>query len=273
MLGSGYDTSTGTFSSDGRVFQVEYAQKATDLGGTALAIKCVDGIVFAAENFPSSQLVVKNTQYKIIPISKTMAAVSAGLMADGRYIATYGQEIASGFMSNYSANATPKFVAERISLLLQQFTQFSSERPIGVSTIIGGLDDNGKPSIYTLDPSGSFFGYKGIAVGKGKATAKTEIEKLPLETLTCEQAVKAAVKILYALPHDEEKTFEVEVGWILLPGPAPGGAAAASSSVSTGVGASIPGGVKFEHIPLALLAQAEAEAKEALKEEEDDEED
>lgn len=255
MLGTGYDTSTGTFSSDGRIFQVEYAQKATDLGGTALAIKCVDGVVLAAENFPSSQLVVKNTQYKIIPVSKTIAAVSAGLIADGRYIATYGQDIASNFYNNFSAVATPKYVTEKISLLLQQFTHFSSERPIGVATIIAGLDDDSRPSIYALDPSGAFFGYRGIAIGKGKATAKTEIEKLPLGIITCEEAVKAAVKILYGLAHEEEKLFEVEVGWIKLP------AAAAAGGVAS---------VKFEHIPLTLLTQAETEAKAALDEGDDE---
>ncbi|KAJ1399833.1 nucleophile aminohydrolase [Ochromonadaceae sp. CCMP2298] len=45
--GSGYDNSCGTFSPDGRIFQVEYAQKAVENSGTAIGIKCSDGIVLA----------------------------------------------------------------------------------------------------------------------------------------------------------------------------------------------------------------------------------
>jgi 20S proteasome subunit alpha 7 len=47
--GSGYVFSCGTFSPDGRIFQVEYAQKAVENSGTAIGIKCNDGIVLAVE--------------------------------------------------------------------------------------------------------------------------------------------------------------------------------------------------------------------------------
>jgi 20S proteasome subunit alpha 7 len=90
--GAGYDSTTSTFSSDGRVFQIEYAHKATELGGTALAIKCVDGIVLACENFPASQLIIPNSQSKILPLTPSIAMVSAGLIADGRYVSNLGKE-------------------------------------------------------------------------------------------------------------------------------------------------------------------------------------
>ena len=47
--GAGYDFSAGVFSPDGRIFQVEYAAKAVENSGTAVGIKCVDGIVVAVE--------------------------------------------------------------------------------------------------------------------------------------------------------------------------------------------------------------------------------
>jgi 20S proteasome subunit alpha 7 len=90
--GAGYDSTTSTFSSDGRVFQIEYAHKATELGGTALAIKCVDGVVLACENFPASQLIIPNSQSKILPLTPAIAMVSAGLIADGRYVSNLGKE-------------------------------------------------------------------------------------------------------------------------------------------------------------------------------------
>ena len=46
--GSGYDLSASTFSPDGRIFQIEYANKAVEGAGTVLGIKCSDGVVLAA---------------------------------------------------------------------------------------------------------------------------------------------------------------------------------------------------------------------------------
>jgi len=38
-IGTGYDLSASQFSPDGRVFQIEYANKAVENSGTALAIR------------------------------------------------------------------------------------------------------------------------------------------------------------------------------------------------------------------------------------------
>ncbi|CEQ41229.1 SPOSA6832_02915 [Sporobolomyces salmonicolor] len=132
----------------------------------------------------------------------------------------------------------------------------------------------GKPALYMVEPSGTFWvrffpqarqggrrrpdaaadegatdeqqGYRGIAIGKGRQLAKTEIEKLPLDTLTAEEALVEAARIatsrpacplpLRALPqsgltlsappllvetsihtvHDDtkDKDFELEMTWI-----------------------------------------------------------
>ena len=47
--GAGYDYSAGVFSPDGRIFQIEYAAKAVENSGTAIGLKCQDGIVMAVE--------------------------------------------------------------------------------------------------------------------------------------------------------------------------------------------------------------------------------
>ena len=47
--GAGYDYSAGVFSPDGRIFQIEYAAKAVENSGTAIGLKCRDGIVLAVE--------------------------------------------------------------------------------------------------------------------------------------------------------------------------------------------------------------------------------
>jgi 20S proteasome subunit alpha 7 len=72
--------------------------------------------------------------------------------------------------------------------------------------------------LYSFKLNFFFFiqGYKCCATGKGKSFAKTELEKLDLPSLTCRQAVKEIVRILYQCHEDakDSKDFEVEVSWI-----------------------------------------------------------
>jgi 20S proteasome subunit alpha 7 len=58
--------------------------------------------------------------------------------------------------------------------------------------------------LYCVEPSGVFHGYWGCAAGKAKQAAVTEIEKLSMKTMTCDELVKQAAKIIYTV-HDEVK--------------------------------------------------------------------
>ena len=62
----------------------------------------------------------------------------------------------------------------------------------------------GKPELWTLDPSGAAFGYRGAAAGKAKNNARTEIEKIDFETLTVEEGLKHAARIIHSV-HDDVK--------------------------------------------------------------------
>lgn len=86
-------------------------------------------------------------------------------------------------------------LAERIALYVQAFTLYSSVRPFGTSTIVGGVDALRGPQLFVVEPSGVFWGYHGCAIGKGKQFAKTEIEKLDLASLSLEQAVEEVARM------------------------------------------------------------------------------
>jgi len=45
--GAGYDYSTTTYSPQGKIYQIDYAEKALENSGTCIGIRCSDGIVFA----------------------------------------------------------------------------------------------------------------------------------------------------------------------------------------------------------------------------------
>ena len=56
-------------------------------------------------------------------------------------------------------------LSDRLSLYVQAYTLYSSVRPFGCSTILGGVDKDG-PSIYVIEPSGVFYVRIGRHVGR-----------------------------------------------------------------------------------------------------------
>jgi 20S proteasome subunit alpha 7 len=164
---------------------------------------------------------------------------------------------------------------------LQAYTLYSSVRPFGITAIVGGWDSElelpvdgevgsgpsigaggkvegktyGGPGLYMIEPSGLYWGYYGAATGKGRQSAKAELEKLDLAagTLSLLDGVKEAARIIY-VAHDDnkDKDFELEMTWISnLEGPTKG---------------------RHMEVPKELLEEAEALAKKALEDEDDEDE-
>ena len=75
-IGTGYDLSNSVFSPDGRNFQVEYAVKAVENGGTAVGIRCKDGVVLALEKLVSSKLMKKDANNRIATVDRNIGVVS-----------------------------------------------------------------------------------------------------------------------------------------------------------------------------------------------------
>ena len=76
-----------------------------------------------------------------------------------------------------------------MGLYMQAYTLYSSVRPFGITSIMGCTDRYG-PALYMTEPNGVYWGYRGCATGKGRQLAKTEIEKLDLDNITCKDALK-----------------------------------------------------------------------------------
>ncbi|KAI7301637.1 hypothetical protein KC315_g16523 [Hortaea werneckii] len=80
MASTGYDLSNSVFSPDGRNFQVEYATKAVENGGTAVGIRCKDGVVLALEKIVTSKLLKKDANKRIATVDRNMGVVCADVM-------------------------------------------------------------------------------------------------------------------------------------------------------------------------------------------------
>ncbi|KAI0650604.1 20S proteasome subunit [Trametes meyenii] len=213
-IGTGYDLSASTYSPDGRIFQVEYANKAVENSGTAIGLRVKDGVVLAVEKLVHSKLLIPEANRRIHTVDKHIGIASAGYLADGRHLANRARDEAASFRENYRAPPTLQYVVDRVGLYVQAYTLYSSVRPFGCSAILGAVDKTG-PTLFVVEPSGVSYGYRGAAVGKGRQLAKTELEKLKFDELTMKEAVTEAARIIY-LVHDDakEKDFELEMSWV-----------------------------------------------------------
>lgn len=214
--GSGYDLSSGTFSPDGRIFQVEYAKKAVDKSGTAIGIRCSDGVIMGVEKLLLSKMLVAGTNRRVYNIDSHIGMSLAGLSADGRQLANRAREEAHQYKSNYGVSIPPKILTQRMGQYVHYFTLYGSIRPFGASTIFIGYDqDLEEPYLGLVEPSGVSFAYRGCAIGKGQQSASTEIEKYRMFDMTCREGIKYLAKIMHIL-HDEvkDKPFELEMSWV-----------------------------------------------------------
>jgi 20S proteasome subunit alpha 7 len=207
--------------------------------------------------------------------------VSSGLVPDGRHFVSRARDEASSWRSVYKAPITTADLASRMGGYLQAYTLYSSVRPFGITAIVGGWDSEvelpvdgevgsgpstgaggkvegktyGGPALYMIEPSGLYWGYYGAATGKGRQSAKAELEKLDLAggKLSLLEGVKEAARIIY-VAHDDnkDKEFELEMTWISnLDGPTKG---------------------RHEEVPKDILEEVERLAKKAVEDDDEDEE-
>lgn len=213
-IGTGYDLSASTYSPDGRVFQIEYASKAVENSGTAIGIRCKDGVVLAVEKLITSKLHEPKSNRRIFTIDKHIGMAAAGLIADSRKIVKRSRDEAANFRFTLAQPIPVKHLVDRVSGFVHAHTLYSAVRPFGFNVMFGSYGSEG-PRLYMIDPSGVALGYFGCAVGKAKQAAKTEIEKLKTQELTCKDAIREVAKIIYTV-HDEvkDKEFELELSWV-----------------------------------------------------------
>ncbi|CAK9204995.1 unnamed protein product [Sphagnum jensenii] len=213
-IGTGYDLSVTTFSPDGRVFQIEYANKAIDNSGTVVGIKCKDGVVLGVEKLIPSKMLLEGSNRRIHAVHKHAGMAVAGLAADGRQIVGRARSEASQYLSFYGEDIPIKELCDRVAHYVHLCTLYWWLRPFGSAAILGGYDRDG-PQLYMIEPSGVAYRYFGAAVGKGRQAAKTAIEKLKLLEMTCREGIIAVAKIIYEV-HDEakDKAFELELSWV-----------------------------------------------------------
>jgi len=219
--GREYDEAITIFSPEGRIYQVEYALELVKRGAPVAGAYTKDGVVLAAVEILSNSLEDSRFSKKLFELNTHVATVIAGFSPDARVLVREARLACQGHTMTYDEPIGIESLVINVGDLLQQYTQNAGIRPFGVSMIIAGIDSTG-PHLISIDPSGSYRGYKATALGmnseKGREVLEKKYnEKMDLTELTklCIETIKTAYgnalkpeNINVAVISSETKTYK-----------------------------------------------------------------
>ncbi|KAL7713749.1 Proteasome subunit alpha type [Entamoeba marina] len=202
MAGTGYDRQLTIFSPEGRLYQVEYALKATKCENlTTIGICGGDAACIITQKKLPDRLIDPTTVTHMHRISKHVGCCQSGMYADGKVIAQRSQYNASKFELTYGYEMPISLVAKKTADFAQMLTQHAYMRPFGVSSI--------------SDPAGSVSAFRGCAAGEKEQEAFNNLEKKKIDkTLTTDQVVLTAIDSLQTVTASEFKASDVEIALI-----------------------------------------------------------
>jgi len=131
---------------------------------------------------------------------------------DYRLLIRRARKMAQDYYLMYHETIPTAQLVYRVALVMQEYTQSGGVRPFGVSLLICGWDEPGKPLLFQCDPSGAYFAWKATAMGKNSVNGKTFLEKRYSEDLELEDAVHTAILTLKEGFEGQMTEDNIEIG-------------------------------------------------------------
>lgn len=209
---SRYDRAITVFSPDGKLFQIDYAFEAVKKASAVVAVTADDVVVIGVERKAIAKLQESRTIRKIVKLDSHATLAFAGLTADARVLIEKARVECQSYRLTCEDAPSLEYIARFIAKTQQRYTQRGGVRPFGVSSILAGFQSDGTPSIYQIDPSGTYFAWKANAIGGRNFKSMREfLEKEWAPGLDEAQALKLTVKALLEVVDSGSKNMEVVV--------------------------------------------------------------
>lgn len=201
----GYDRTATMFSPEGKLLQVEYAEKAVRLGSASIGMTCSDGVFILADKRIKDRLIIQQSANKIYEIDSHIISSVAGIISDARILIERAQVIAQQHRITYDSPIEPELIIKEISNIKQQFTQYGGARPFGASLMVAGINGK-KPELYTSDITGNYFSYHANAIGENDEKIREKLREKYKQELSIKKGAKIALDIFKEI---QEKNFEL----------------------------------------------------------------
>jgi proteasome beta subunit len=164
-------------------------------GATAVGIKAIDGVVLAADKRMSyNGFVMSRNVRKVFVINDRIAVAVTGFYADISGL----QRMMEAEIRYYEMENNRRLPLKAVAKLLSSILYSYKFTPFYVETIVGGIDSDGEPKIYVLDPVGAITEEKFIATGSGATLALGVIESEYKDDINLERAADLALRAMRA---------------------------------------------------------------------------
>ncbi|KAJ5613119.1 hypothetical protein N7510_006313 [Penicillium lagena] len=174
MFRNNYDNDAVTFSPQGRIFQVEYAQEAVKQGSVVVGLVNKTHSVLVGLKRNAEEL--SSYQKKIIEIDSHMAVAIAGLASDARVLSNFMKQQSLSSKMTYGRPIPLDRIVNQIGDRAQTNTQQYGKRPYGVGLLVAGVDAAG-PHLFEFQPSGLTHEMQACAIGARSQMARTYLER------------------------------------------------------------------------------------------------
>ncbi|EXJ63073.1 20S proteasome subunit alpha 6 [Cladophialophora yegresii CBS 114405] len=208
MFRNNYDNDSVTFSPQGRIFQVEYAQEAVKQGSVVVGVVSKRHVVLTALKRNAEEL--SSYQKKIVGVDDHLGVALAGLASDARVLSNFMKQQSLASKMTYGRPIPVERIVNMIGDRAQTNTQHYGKRPYGVGLLVAGVDELG-PHLFEFSPSGMTQEMLACAIGARSQMARTYLERHLDKFAECnrDELIKHALLALKeSLAQDKELTVD-----------------------------------------------------------------
>lgn len=182
-------------------------------GTTTVGIVCSDGVVMGVDSRATMDTFIASTEMrKLWKIDESIAMTIAGGVGDAQELIRILKIQNEIYKMNESRPLSPKAATSLLSIVLQQ----NKWSPFLVQLILGGIDNDGNPQLYSIDPYGGYTSEsKFTSTGSGSLTALGYLENTYKKNLKAKDIIGVAAKaVAIAMRRDSATGNEILVATI-----------------------------------------------------------
>jgi 20S proteasome alpha/beta subunit len=169
------------FTPDGNLEQVEYALNCVkNVKNMTVCIQGTNSICIATEKESNKLMVQSPSVHKL---NDNISCCIVGHSPDGNRLINLARTKAGEYNMSYGSNISIPTLANYIANYNQSLTQNNFVRPVGVTLIIFGINQNNEKCICTVNPAGEVNSHAAVVFGPNENSATEYLENVQQKTL------------------------------------------------------------------------------------------